>query len=590
MSCISPCNTKERENSKYLKTTSESQYIKDKAYNNIFNKNSDGNFNNPEVIKRSERREKEKQENENHSTVITDEQKEKHDKRKTDLEPKNPRENENHSIVYIDAQKEKQDKNKRKAYIEPKNPKENIGYSKEIKYDQKGKLDKNKRKKDLEPKKPKEHEDFKEMEDNQRGKQDKDKNKNDLEYKHTKEYEDYTSAISDAQRKKQDKENKLNKLSEKTQNLKEEEEYSDEGEDYDEDREEINRQYEDKYYSNKYSNYYDKTEFDSDIYCFKNTGNNCYLNSSLQLLTRVDGLRTEVLKFDKINTDCITKGKLIREFKKILNDIENKKNYRAIYPNYLKAVMGRVDERYYNSKQEDANEFISNFLNALLDETADKSEFKEKKTSNFDNEVEKAYIKFYNKYYKRKGKSFLLDLFYGNLITKKYCKNCHNILSIKFNAFNMLELPIYELSKSKKYFSSLNIDEILDSYFSESKIYEDSCENCNEEEIYSRTYIYKLPENLIIYFGRSANEEYINDKIDYDKNIKLHKYLYDKEVKNKNYYLDCVIEHSGNSDFGHYTALCQIKQGIWYFFSDTFCHKNSSGFNSENAIILLYKS
>ena len=342
------------------------------------------------------------------------------------------------------------------------------------------------------------------------------------------------------------------------------------------------RKYSDEYYRK----YKDK------LYGFHNTRNNCYLNSSLQLLTRVEGLKEGILDFENINTDNATRGNLLKEFKIILESIEN--NEKIIIPDNLKKEMGKIDDRYKHNYQEDSNEFISNFLNGIREETSNKIY-----TSNnnpFKRESEKlekvAYDKFFNKFYERKGYSFLLDLFYGNYITKQYCNICNSLLSVKFSAFNMIELPIYELDKENRY-SSLKIDDILNSYFSRSKIHGATCEICQEEghkgDVYSKTRIFRLPKYLIIFFGRTANDKYINTSIKYSKTISLTNYMHEKCNK-RNYLLDSVIEHSGDSDFGHYTALCQVDNDIWYYFSDSFYHENSSGFVSSNAIILLYKS
>ena len=152
----------------------------------------------------------------------------------------------------------------------------------------------------------------------------------------------------------------------------------------------------------------------------------------------------------------------------------------------------------------------------------------------------------------------------------------------------MIELPTYELAQKNKYYS-LNIKDILNSYFSESKIYGAKCDKCDREEVYSKISIYKLAENLIIYFGITANDEYISNKIDYNEKLDLTDYLYEIK-KSNNYSLDCVIEHSRSSEFGYYSALCQIKTGSWYYFSDSFYHSNDSYFESNNAIILLYNT
>ena len=70
----------------------------------------------------------------------------------------------------------------------------------------------------------------------------------------------------------------------------------------------------------------------SKIYGFINKGNDSYLNSSLQLLTRIKELKDGVFNYEKkykINEDNDTEGKLFIEFKKMLNLIENSK--KSIY-------------------------------------------------------------------------------------------------------------------------------------------------------------------------------------------------------------------------------------------------------------------
>ena len=54
-----------------------------------------------------------------------------------------------------------------------------------------------------------------------------------------------------------------------------------------------------------------------------------------------------------------------------------------------------------------------------------------------------------------------MDLFYGIYKTKKYCKTCKNTIAIKFNAYNMFELPLYKLAKQNKN-KTLNLKQILD--------------------------------------------------------------------------------------------------------------------------------
>ena len=186
---------------------------------------------------------------------------------------------------------------------------------------------------------------------------------------------------------------------------------------------------------------------DQKIYGFRNEGNNCYLNSSLHLLTRIKELKDEVLNFGESYQDNETQGKLIVEFRKILNSIENSSNNNLIInPTRLKRIMGNVDSKYFSNGQEDSNEFISNFLNALLSETGNKEA--QLKKINITNESDKKpYENLFTKFFKRRGDSFVIDLFYGILKMTKFCKNCGKTSLIKFSIYNMLEFQLYILAK-----------------------------------------------------------------------------------------------------------------------------------------------
>ena len=322
------------------------------------------------------------------------------------------------------------------------------------------------------------------------------------------------------------------------------------------------------------------------IYGFNNDGNNCYLNSSLQLLTRIKDLKNEVFNFQENYQDNDTQGRLIIEFRNILKKIENSTNDNLIInPARLKSIMGNVDERYNSYGQEDSNEFIANFINAILSETANK-EIKVKKL-NIVNELEKRpYENLYKKFYQRKGNSFILNLFYGITKLTKYCKKCGTINSIKFNVYNMLEFPLYSLAKKYKN-KDLTLNDLYNKYIEEIKN-DGTCNNCNEDELYSKTTIYTLPKYLMICLQRTCDNEYFCNNVLYSKNINL-KSEFDNNKSS--YTLECVIEHSGGISYGHYTALAPVDKdnNIWYRFSDSYCNKFKTDFQSNNAFILLYK-
>ena len=78
------------------------------------------------------------------------------------------------------------------------------------------------------------------------------------------------------------------------------------------------------YFENKINDFPNLSN--NELYGFINSGNNCYLNSSLQLLTRIDDIKLNLLQNNfNINYQSLTGGNLIKEFKKILSDINNNK-------------------------------------------------------------------------------------------------------------------------------------------------------------------------------------------------------------------------------------------------------------------------
>lgn len=327
--------------------------------------------------------------------------------------------------------------------------------------------------------------------------------------------------------------------------------------------------------------YYDNNDFNHDLY-LKYTDeelyNVCYINSSIQCLFHLK-------KFVNFIMNNEHSKSLLNSTQKLLYDmIENKKKNLSVKE--IKMEMGKKDERYRYNSQEDANEFISNYLDFLREETSNKNIPIERAKNPINLETQllrSAYEKFYNKFFERRGYSGLLDLFYGIYITKRFCK-C-GFSSVKFSAFNMIELPIYELAKGYK--SCLKLNDIMDSYFSKSRIYGATCGKCEKGEIYTKTSIYKLPDNLIIFFGRTANDEYINIPIKYSEYLELNKSWFDNSDSVDNtYFLSGIIHYiSFGEKIGHYTASCRVNDK-WYYFDDTWVSPKKV---NQNEIILFYE-
>ena len=307
--------------------------------------------------------------------------------------------------------------------------------------------------------------------------------------------------------------------------------------------------------------------------------NTCYINSSIQCLFRLDEFVKNILKCDE--------GNLVIATKNLINRMKNKYNNKQCSVYEIKEAMGQKDQIYKNDEQQDANEFISNYLNGLIEETNNTGKI----SWNYLENDKKYFLPFCNKFIERKGKSFILDLFYGVLRTENYCKNCRYTFSIKFNTFNILELPITESINDYK---SLDIRDLLKNYISEKNSKIECCSVC-KNEIKIKTNIYSLPKCLIIHFNGDNKKKYEN-KINIQKSLNLENFVYDKSLNNDNdyfYHLKGIISYSNySSQSGHYKSACLVNNEKWYYFDDNTYEIDKNFlriYEDENPSILFYE-
>lgn len=318
---------------------------------------------------------------------------------------------------------------------------------------------------------------------------------------------------------------------------------------------------------------------------YKNTYmyNTCYINSSMQCLFRLDDFVKNILKCDK--------GNLVFATKNLIYSMQNnkKQNNKCCSVLEIKQVMGINNEKYNGNEQQDANEFISNYLNDLVEETKDIGKINWKCLKN----DETCFNNFLNKYQKRKGNSFILDLFYGIFRTENYCKYCNYSFTVKFNTFNILEFIINE-EKYRYQNKTINMQDLLEEYISEYNNDNEICSDC-KRDVKIKTSIYSLPKCLIIFFKRDYTYNNIK-KIDILKTLNMEKYIYDKslnEDKNFFYHLKGVIFYSNySSKVGHYKSACLVNNEKWYYFDDNRLETDRNLlriYENDNPVFLFYE-
>ena len=308
-----------------------------------------------------------------------------------------------------------------------------------------------------------------------------------------------------------------------------------------------------------------------------NLYNTCYINSVIQCLFRLNEFIEKIMNFQR--------GKLVEATKNLINAMQNKFKYKFLSVSEIKEAMIEYDEKYYSINPEDANEFITDYLDGLLEETRiNQNIIKEIKINNI---MDKNYFHFLERFNKN-GVSFISDLFYGILKTENKCRKCGNSISIKYHPFNILDLPLYNLIKNKEN-NTLEITDIITEFISEKEVLNIQCKSCNIN-IISKTNFYRIPKYMILYFERNYNN-YIKNKINILETINFNYFLENNESKKTLYDIKGIIYYSFLKDNKkHYSSSCLLENS-WYYFDDNryINTKKFLQYEDEYPVLLFYE-
>lgn len=313
----------------------------------------------------------------------------------------------------------------------------------------------------------------------------------------------------------------------------------------------------------------------------QNFGNTCYLNSVLQSLIHTTDL-VKYLVGNQFTKEYEKKNAILVSLRDIFIASWIHESQTALNQSVfsLKKEFGKLNSNFDNFDQQDANEFLLHILDYLHENIKYKISVEINNVPQNPTKQQELVIQsiqqwegeFKNNY------SYVVENFYGQFQSTVLSYETKK-MSIKFEPFNYLSLPIPNTTEPINIYNCLNL-------FTEQ---EDI-----DSKMLKKITLWKLPNILIITFNRFASGfglSKINKKVDFPFELDINKYLtnFQEFADNVKYSLYGVVNHIGGMGGGHYYSYCKNK-GNWYEFNDSRTKQLSeSAIITPNAYILFYK-
>jgi ubiquitin C-terminal hydrolase len=276
---------------------------------------------------------------------------------------------------------------------------------------------------------------------------------------------------------------------------------------------------------------------------FKNSGATCWFNSSLQLLLHVPQI-ANMLRNDMLTKILYNKRKNACDFTMELSQLAkvywNSTDYESsVGVTKIHEIFAKINRNFAGKRQYDATESFLAMINTLETSMVQRNLDVEHPIPFGDANVDQ-----WNEYSKRNWKTFLSDVFLGQV--KQTYKD-----SITYEHFTGLVI-----------YPSKTLEQGIQNYISDGEI--------------TRQFT-RLPLILPIIFQKSSDKEFVF----YDAD------LYIDDVK---YVLFGILLHEGNENSGHWIAMCS-NNDVWNRFDDEGIERiyDMNTLVHKNAMLLMYK-
>jgi uncharacterized UBP type Zn finger protein len=278
------------------------------------------------------------------------------------------------------------------------------------------------------------------------------------------------------------------------------------------------------------------------IFKFFNSGNNCYINSSLQVLLKLNHFNSDLMKiYDNIKDKNTLLHQYITLVKLYFNlNIEDE---TLLNPHgFYKFIHNKLN---FQTKQQDINEFFLLFFDFLEKEI--KQHFKTFEINN--------YFNFNNEY---------------SII----CKKCQKVIK-RNEKYLMMDIYI------KKYEKTLQ--ELIDEEHKNKKLPGYKCDGCNKKNTCEKYNNFNNFKDFVFLYICSYNKR---SKVPFNRDFKINNIIIINNVKFKPV---CIINHSGSLGGGHYYNHLINFAGKWKYISDSNLSNNIQNLHIYPVFILLKK-
>ena len=168
----------------------------------------------------------------------------------------------------------------------------------------------------------------------------------------------------------------------------------------------------------------------------KNIGNNCYINSVLQVLKNIPKFTFNITKFNDKSE------KFLFSLKNLLINICSS-DVPSFSPEEFRRILGTENRLFSGNIQYDSTIFyvaLLNIINKKLNKEK-KENYKRIEESKYENKSLKERFEIWKENYLSKNQTFIFELLYGYFSVETECNSCKN-KNQGFQTFNYLDFPI----------------------------------------------------------------------------------------------------------------------------------------------------